>query len=52
MLYILDAEGREIDQITLPIHKWLTDFSYIELPLAKGMLRAKVRRKQQMLVKN
>lgn len=51
-MHILDAEGRELDQITLPIHKWGMDFSHIEMPLAKGMLRGRVRRKQMMLLKN
>ena len=52
ILYILDSEGREVDQITLPVQKWHAEFSKIELPLARGILHAKVRRKQLMLMKN
>ena len=52
VLYILNAEGLEIDQVLLPIHKWKNNFHVVEVPIGGGSMIAKVRMKQLMQVEN
>ena len=51
-LYLLNTEGAEIDQVSLPIHRWRSNFDFIEIPLGGGLMMAKVRLKRLMQVEN
>lgn len=50
VLYLLNEQGDELDDIELNVNEWQSVFKQMSLPIGGGSIKVKARRKQIMEV--